>query len=262
MPGRVTPLRAASGLLPEPLRGRRGLRPLKRWCYLGVYGPEVLACFGRVDIGGLRQSFWSVWDGRDLRGRTLLRPSGRVRVDRDGVRLADVGAQASLATEPAGESFEVRSPHGGQVIWTRKTPVRVRGTLLGAEIDAPGIVDESAGWHARRTAWSWSAGAGVADDGRPVLWNLVDGVHDDPEVSERTVWVDGDAREVGPVVFDGLDGVGDLRFTAEAERARHDRLVVVDSAYRQPFGRFTGTLPDGTRLSRGQGVMERHDVRW
>ncbi len=55
----------------------------------------------------------------------------------------------------------------------------------------PGLLDESAGRHARRTAWRWSAGAGVAESGAAVMWNLVEGLHDGSP-SERTVWVDGE----------------------------------------------------------------------
>jgi hypothetical protein len=259
--GRTTPRRAPGGLRPDPLPRWRGRRPLKRWRYLGVYGEELMACFGDVSIGGVPQAFWAVWDGRALRERTVFR-RGRVTVEDTAVRVADGRLAAELELEAAGEPVEVRSPHGAQEIWTRKTPVRVRGAIGAATVDAPGLVDESAGWHARVTRWTWSAGAGVAHDGRAVWWNLVEGVHDAEAASERTVWVGGEAREVDPVAFDGLDGVGGLRFTAEAERARHDRLVLLDSAYRQPFGRFTGVLPDGTVLRSGQGVMERHDVRW
>ena len=53
-----------------------------------------------------------------------------------------------------------------------------------------------------------------------------------------------------------------LRFTAEAERARRDDLMLFVSDYRQPFGTFAGTLPGGVELAEGYGVMERHDVRW
>ena len=96
-----------------------------------------------------------------------------------------------------------------------------------------------------------------------MVWNLVAGIHDAPVGSERTVWLDGEAREVEPVAFaPGLDAVGDLRFEAEAERVRRDDLLVVASDYRQPFGTFTGTLPDGTSLAAGYGVMERHRARW
>jgi hypothetical protein len=255
VPDTPKPIRASAGLHPGRFAGRT--RPLKRWRYLGVFGEDVMACFGEVSIAGVPQRFWATWDGRELRGRTVFRP-GEVSVGEAEVRAPG----AELRVEPAGEPVEVRSPHGRCEIWTRKVPVRVRGVLAGRAVDVPGLVDESEGRHARVTRWSWSAGAGVAEDGTPVWWNLVDGVHDDPGASERTVWSGGRAIEVPPVAFDGLDGVGDLRFTAEAERARHDRLVLLDSAYRQPFGRFAGVLPDGTRLRSGQGVMERHDVRW
>ena len=122
--------------------------------------------------------------------------------------------------------------------------------------DARGLIDETAGYHARHTTWEWSAGAGIATGGEAVVWNLVAGVHDAPRRSERTVWVDGEPREVG------LDAVGDLRFTPEAERVRRDDLLLIASDYRQPFGTFAGALPDGTELASGYGVMERHRARW
>jgi len=124
-----------------------------------------------------------------------------------------------------------------------------------------GFVDESAGYHARHTAWRWSAGIGRTDDGRAVAWNLVDGVHDAPEGSERTLWVAGQPRELAPQRFDGLAGVGGLRFAAEATRARRERYVLMSSDYEQPFGTFSGEL-GGEALSEGFGVMERHAVRW
>jgi len=58
-----------------------------------------------------------------------------------------------------------------------------------------------------------------------------------------------------------LSAVGELDFHAEAERARHDRMILIDSKYRQPFGTFTGSV-GGVALRKGYGVMERHDVRW
>jgi len=58
--------------------------------------------------------------------------------------------------------FELQLEHGTPIeattgpAWTRKTPLRVRGTVLGRELDAPGLLDESAGRHPRRTSWLWS----------------------------------------------------------------------------------------------------------
>ena len=79
------------------------------------------------------------------------------------------------------------------------------------------------------------------------------------------MWVDGVAQEAGPVRFSStLDGVGPLRFHTEAERGRHDRIAfgLLESAYRQPFGAFSGALPGGIAVAEGRGVMERHRARW
>ena len=253
-------------LPPAPMPRRQGRRPLKRWRYVGVYGPDVMLCAGIARIAGVPQSFWAVWDRARLWERTTLR-RGRVDLPDGAARVADRDVSVDLVLEPAGDPVEVVSRHGPSYIWTRKRPLRATG-LVTAEgrtlaIDAPGLLDDSAGYHARRTAWEWSAGAGTSAGGEPVVWNLVAGVHDAPVGSERTVWVDGVATEVEPVVFaEGLDAVGDLRFTPEAERVRRDDLLVVASDYRQPFGTFAGALPDGTELASGYGVMERHRARW
>jgi uncharacterized protein DUF2804 len=257
---------AGLALPPAPLPRRQGRRPLKRWRYVGVYGSDVMLCVGAARIAGVPQSFWAVWDRSRLWERTTLR-RGRVDLPDGAARVADREVSVDLVLEPAGDAVEVVSRHGDSYIWTRKRPLRATGlvTLEGRTlaIDAPGLLDDSAGYHARRTAWEWSAGAGTGVDGEHVVWNLVAGVHDAPSCSERTVWIDGVACEVGPVVFaEGLDGVGSLHFTPEAERVRRDDLLLVASDYRQPFGTFSGTLPDGTEMARGYGVMERHRARW
>ena len=126
-----------------------------------------------------------------------------------------------------------------------------------------GFVDDSAGYHARHTAWCWSAGIGRAVDGSAVGWNLVDGVHDTLENSERTLWVDGVPREVPPQEFAAdLSRVGGLRFREWSARESNRNLLVMRNRYRQPFGEFSGTLPGGLALAEGHGVMEEHDVLW
>jgi hypothetical protein len=251
---------------PEPFRAPvKGGRPLKRWRYVGVFGDELMACFGSVRIGPLPQAFWAVLDAdAPLRERTRFLP-GAVALGDGAVRVRGV---CDLVVEPAGEAIEVVSAHGAQNIWTRKTPARVRGTIGAHEIDLPALVDDSAGYHARVTEWEWAAGAGVDAAGRDIRWNLVTGVHDAPTGSERRVWVDGVAHEVGPVTFsEALDAVRfaegtELRFVARAERARHDNLLVFASEYRQPFATASGTLPGGIELVSGAGVLERHRARW
>jgi hypothetical protein len=252
-------------IVPDAFRAPlKGGRPLKRWRYVGVFGEELMACFGSVRIGPLAQSFWAVLDADGLRERTRFLP-GAVALRDGAVRVRGV---CDLVVEPAGEAIEVVSPHGAQSIWTRKTPARVRGTIGAQDIDLPALVDDSAGYHARVTEWEWAAGAGIDAQGRDIRWNLVTGVHDAPTGSERRVWVDGVARELGPVTFsDELDAVrfddgAELRFAARAERARHDELVLFASDYRQPFASASGTLPGGIELVSGAGVLERHRARW
>jgi hypothetical protein len=166
-------------------------------------------------------------------------------------------------------------------VWTRKQAgVAARGTLAldgGAPhaIDALAVIDDTAGYHARHTEWWWSAGVGTGMDGSPLAWNLVSGVNDPALGSERAVWVNGEPHECAPVRFSedlseiaGEDGAL-VRFSAEAERARHENLMIVKSEYRAPFGSFTGTLPGPAgeavgplALAAGLGVVEHHRARW
>jgi len=164
---------------------------------------------------------------------------------------------------------ETVCPSGAGYAWTRKQGgIAVTGALdLGdgrlRPIQARAIVDDTAAYYQRHTRWRWSAGVGISAAGRALAWNLVDGVNDPASGSERTVWVGGAPGEVAPTAFaPGLDAVGDLRFHAEATREHRQNLVVVRSRYRQPFGTFSGTLPDGSELAEGYGVMEEHDVWW
>jgi hypothetical protein len=130
-------------------------------------------------------------------------------------------------------------------------------------VEARAVIDDTAAYYPRHTTWQWCAGVGEDEAGRPLAWNLVSGVNDPPENSERTVWVAGVPREVPPCRFAGdLSGVDELSFASEAVRQRHENLLVVRSHYRQPFGTFRGQLPGGINVAQGYGVMEAHDVYW
>jgi hypothetical protein len=133
-------------------------------------------------------------------------------------------------------------------------------------VSARGVDDESAGYHRRHIAWHWSAGVGRSADGRALAWNLVSGINDPPQRSERGIWVEGVPSEPAPVSFAGLESVGfedgaRLLFAAESERARNDNLLVFRSRYRHRFGTFSGSL-GGIELADGFGVMEEHEARW
>jgi hypothetical protein len=236
-----------------------------------------MLCAGDARIGPLRRRWWAVVDpGGSLAQRSSsvgsagLRLAGpRVAVDAAGTRI-DVALGGDESCRPV-ESIS-RSGASGYV-WTRKQAgVPARGTVdaggRGHEIDARAVVDETAGYHERHTTWQWSAGVGTAASGERVGWNLVSGIGDDSEESERSVWVDGEPVEVGPVRFaEDLSGIelaegGELSFAPWAAREHRTNLLLVRSSYRQPFGTFAGELPGGLRLEDGYGVMEWHDAWW
>jgi hypothetical protein len=261
-------------LPPAQMPRFRSGRPLKRWRYLGVYTSELMLCVGNARVAGVPQRWWAIaLPGGTLLERTTAGRGGiELALDRASVeaRAARNGEQVSIELALGGRSpVEVVSPHGRSYIWTAKrAPVAVRGRVRVDqrtwELDGEhGFIDDSGGYHARHTAWRWSAGIGRADDGRRVAWNLVDGVHDAPTASERTVWVDGEPREVEPQAFaPDLSRVGGLTFRHWSVREHSMSLGLVRSRYSQPFGSFGGELPGGVTLAEGYGVMEDHEVTW
>jgi hypothetical protein len=254
-----------------PLRSEGQLR--KRWRYVGVFAEELMLCAASAEIGPARQSFWAIWDrqGRYFDERSVLRPGVR-EVLLEGPRL-EIDSPDLRASLHLGEvqPIETICPSGAAWGWTRKRAgVPVSGTVEAPgrrwDLNALAVDDESAGYHARHTSWHWSAGVGRAADGRPLAWNLVEGINDPPANSERAIWVDGEPHEPPPVSFSGLEAVGfsdgpPLEFTAEAERAHDENFLLIRSTYRHRFGRFGGSL-DGIELAAGLGVMEQHDALW
>ncbi len=282
-----------------PLRRQGNWR--KRWRYLGVFGGEVMVCAARVQVGPFGQTFWAIWDReqRKLHERTRLTApmlargevwteladgehTGRIdwAPDRGGTLVRIEAAPKGAEDEPiraflrAGEGrwAEAVCPTGEAegYVWTRKRVVEVECDVRIGErrirCRARGVEDESCGYHPRHTVWDWSAGVGRTTDGRPVGWNLVSGINDPPERSERAIWVDGEPSEPGPASFDGLEAIevdgSRLEFSAEAERRREESKPWARYEYRQPFGTFTGTLPGGLELAEAYGVIEHHDAHW
>src|SRR5580700_183055 len=253
-----------------PLPLFRAGRPLKQWRYVGVLCEELMACAALVRVGPARQSFWAVYTRGDrrLRERTRMLPRrGVVELPPGRVKVIDGGVLLDLVLEED-EGIQATCPHGNGEVWTRKQAgVRARGTLAldggpRREIEALAVIDDTAGYHARRTEWWWSAGIGMREDGIALAWNLVAGVNDPPTGSERAVWVDGEPSEVAPVRFAAdlseivaQDG-SRLSFAAEAVRRRSENLLIVRSDYTAPFGTFSGQLPGGVQLASGLGVME------
>ena len=258
------------GLPLPPARMPRfqGLRPLKRWRYVGVFGPHLQLCVGDARIGPAPVRWWAVAEpDKPLREgrRGIAVAPGKVRVKDGGVEIViDVDER---------EPVETATAYGRSFAWTAKqADVPARGTVRidgrVVEVDAAAVVDVSAGYHPRHTAWKWSAGVGTLADGASFGWNLVTGIHDSAGASERTIWVEGEPAEVDPVVFgDDLesirfaDGQG-LRFREWTARTDRTNLLVMRSYYRQPFGAFEGALPGGLAVAQAYGVMEEHEVWW
>ena len=254
----------------------RGGRPLKRWRYVGVFSEEIMACAALVQIGPARQAFWAILSREEhrMRERThLFGRRGAVRFDQGRMRVRNGGLLLDLRLHED-DGITARCPHGRGEVWTRKQAgVSAHGTLTldggpPRQIDALAVIDDTAGYHARHTEWWWTAGVGESPDGIPLAWNLVAGVNDPPNGSERAVWAGGEPHEVAPVRFatdlsriSGEDG-SELHFLAEAERSRKDNLLIVRSNYRAPFGTFSGALPGGISLSQGLGVVEHHRALW
>jgi hypothetical protein len=252
---------------------RRDGQTRKRWRYIGVFGPELMLCAARAEVGPLGQSFWVMWDreGRRHDARTTLRPgSNEVRMDGPGLEIDSPGLRASLRL---GEGAPIESicPSGSGWGWTRKRAgVPVEGTVEVPgrrwRISAHAVDDESAGYHQRHTSWRWSAGVGRDPDGRSLAWNLVEGVNDPAENSERAIWVDGEPFEPGPVHFRGNEAIefpsgAALDFASESSHARDENFLLFSSRYRHRFGTFSGALGD-LELAEGLGVMEEHDAVW
>ena len=103
--------------------------------------------------------------------------------------------------------------------------------------------------------------------GASVGWNLVSGINDPPERSERAIWVDGEPSEPGPVSFDGPRRDRVRRRLAARVRRRVRaatggepplRPLLLPPAVRQPSPARSGRA----RARGGLGVMEHHDAHW
>ena len=97
------------------------------------------------------------------------------------MRARDARIELALDERPGVESVCVSGDSYG---WTRKQGgVQARGTVTvpGAApvaLDAHAVIDDTAAYYERHTCWRWSAGVGDSSDGRPLAWNLVEGVND------------------------------------------------------------------------------------
>ncbi|HTZ85456.1 MAG TPA: hypothetical protein VMB05_02200, partial [Solirubrobacteraceae bacterium] len=139
---------------------------------MGVFSEHLMACAALVQLGPARQSFGALYrrDADELYERTRLLPRRRELQLLSGapekpgrLLLRDRGLLLDLELEEEA-GIEALCPHGRGQVWTRKQAgIDARGTLtVGNDrpqpVAARAVIDDTAGYHARRTEWWWSAG--------------------------------------------------------------------------------------------------------
>ena len=201
--------------------------------------------------------------------RARLSPADRAGTPRAGDAAA---RRRDVRDRDVRIELELEETAGVETVWrpAPSTPGResraaseragTSGSTAGSTLDARAVVDDTAGYHPRHTRWSWSAGVGMAGDGREVAWNLVAGINDAPSGSERTVWIAGEPREVPPSTFaPTCRRSTSCSFTPRpnSERPEPDaRAQRLPAAVRHVLGRAAG-WPDAHRGLWGDGAPRR-----
>ncbi len=244
-------------------------RPLKRWRYIAVYGPELMLCVGDARIAGLPQRWWAV----ALPDGTLMERTTARRVDRapapGWVLVDDGGVRIELTLEEAG-GVEVVSPHGDGWIWTRKQaglPVRGRVVADGREwpLEGPlGFIDDSAGYHARHTRLALVGrhrprarrrGGGAGTSWRACTTPPRRASARSGWTASRTRW----RRSRSPTTSRASASSA----STSGARARTTPAAVRSKATTaSPSACSRATSREDLRSRCGYGVMEWHDVRW
>lgn len=167
---------------------------------------------------------------------------------------------------------------GGSVHATQKSagmPAQATLSVAGRHYQAEQVVasmDHSHGFLARDTSWRWASAHDLH-----LGFNLQAGylAH-----HENALWLDQQLYPLAEAEFDydkanprrdwlirTSDGLVDLKFVVEGMRAENKNLIVAQSHYVQPVGRFYGEIRPATGLPAVQidglpGVTEDHFSRW
>ena len=184
--------------------------------------------------------------------------------------------QLALAVEPGGDGLTaISSAPGRPFAHTWKLCAldsSLRFTVDGQTVETPSssAIDFTLGYPPRSTLWNWASLDGSTDDGRRVGLNLV--AHFNNGV-ENALWLDGQLLPLAQACFDydprdltrpwrvtSLDGIVDIRFTPDGQRAERLNALLLQSRFAQPFGHFEGRV--GTDRVSGFGVVEEHAALW
>lgn len=225
-------IRPPAGLaaLARPLR-------LKRWVWVGVFGPRAIASFAIADVGYLGQAFACAYDREAARGApceiewlaplalgcrvggllTDVRASARAPFRRMAIRGEGGSARVEVALGRVEGAFRlerldtplaVLTDMGGGLpgATVKSAGVRVSGHLAidGRRIALEGsfaALDWTHAYFPYSTVWSWGTAAGLDAAGRAVGLNFCRGVHEDPagRHTENALWLDGRPAALAPV---------------------------------------------------------------
>ena len=260
-------------LPPQHLSLFRSGQLRKSWHYVSFWSRGLSFCAAHVKVGPLQQEYWGVWDRSAGQFRQAAHVFGsHVQLQPRRVQVVEADVHVDVAFENC-KSFEVYRPAARAYIWSHKDySSEAHGTVrygsVTREVTGVMFVDVNAGYHERHTQWRWAAGAGLDQHGRLIAFNAINGLFDTPTNSERTIWVEDLAKEVGTNTFSAdLSTVafaegGTLTFQPEQLIEQHDNYLVIRSDYFHWFGTYSGTLPGGIELKEAYGVCERHDAVW
>ena len=118
------PGRPSVPLPPARMPMWRGGRPLKRWTWVGAFGPDAMLCAAVARVGPLVSSWWAVWDGSSLtddtlrrRGGLVVEPSRVVELLAARITNRDLGIPANPRIEMVESRWiENRSLRGSRVV--------------------------------------------------------------------------------------------------------------------------------------------------
>lgn len=241
-----------------------------------------LACLGHVTENSLSGSSFYTHAGYTLRIKNV---GGRHTAEFDCLDGQGNHVFGSFTVREDGEPLvNSREVLPKQVVYTHQNSqcsasgqVSVNGVVETFDWpDATATMDFTVGHHDYETRWNWASAGGTSTVGARLGVNFAANF----EGGEAVVvyWVDGAIHRIPAIDFQyadvmqpwritSPDGGVDLTFTpwgcAEQDISVGD---VLQAAFQQPFGRFTGTITDaqGTvhTIDDMVGVTERHLAKW
>ncbi len=141
------------------------------------------------------------------------------------------------------------------------------------------LLDEQKAFYPYRSFWRWLCFGGFSPGGSLIAANLCHNIiSNDEEYSENCYWLDGrihltgaarfgysEADILGPWFINTTDGLVDVDFRPQGERAERIRIGPILSDFHQPFGLFRGRLGAGEDAAEVEdlfGLCEQHITRY